>query len=154
MQLITTNYLEDASEVIQENCRTYKTTCEDEHFIHIIEQNRDALHNEFVLTNILYVLMDNENVEDTVNFYASISFRETLRGSNTIYRICIITKEETISPEPFNWFLKKALEDLSYEGDNVRIALTTNPLETTYCVATDEHINVCIEEIIRRIANQ
>ena len=80
MRLIETNYLADVGNVEITDCRTYQTTCDDENFGDIINENVYALEDEFLDASILFVLMDNVNIEDTTNFYSSISFRTYIIG--------------------------------------------------------------------------
>ena len=146
MRLITTNYLDGVGNVTIDTCRVYQTNCDDEHFTNIVLENRNLLGGEFVCTNHLYVLMDNESVEDTTNFYASISFRTTMRGNNMIYQICLITKENNISIDLLRDFLHNVLSILSLD-DSIRIAFSSDSLETTHGISTDEHINLCVENM-------
>ena len=150
MRLITTNYLEDVSNVEMANCRVYQTTCSDAHFANIISQNVDALQGEFVDTSILYVLMDNENVEDTTNYYSSLSFNTRQRGDNTIYQVCIVTKEDILSTDLMRGFFTNVFNFLSL-NNRIRIAFSTDPLETTYSIQTNEHINLCVENMIANL---
>ena len=150
MRIITTNYIGNIGNVTIDTCIIYQTTCDDEHFNSIILENRNLLIGEFVSTNQLYVLMDNESIEDTTNYYASISFNTRKRANNTIYQVCIITKEEGISIELLRNFLSKVIDGLSLD-DSIRIALSSNPLETTYSIASIELIELCLEDMFEEL---
>ena len=148
MVLITTNYLDGLGNVTIDTCRIYQTTCDDEHFINIISENRNLLVGEFVDTHQLFVLMDNVNVEDTANFYSSISFRPRKRGTDMIYQVCLVTKENDISIDLLRAFLLKLFDTLSLD-DSIRIAFSSNPLEATYSISNTDNINLCVDNIFR-----
>lgn len=153
MRLIETNYLADVSNVEINDCRIYKTTCDDEHFNDIIHENVYALEGEFLDTSILFVLMDNVNIEDTTNFYSSISFRTRQRGINTIYQVCIVTKENGISVDLLRDFLTDVFSNLSLDN-SIRIAFTSDPLETTFSIRTIENINQCVDNMLNELTLQ
>lgn len=150
MRLITTNYLADVGNVEMANCRVYQTTCEDVHFTNIISTNVAALQGEFVDTSILYVLMDNENVEDTTNYYSSLSFKTRQRGGDIIYQVCIVTKEDNISTDLMRVFFTIVFNNLSL-NNRIRIAFSTDPLETTYSIQSIEHIYLCVENMVANL---
>ena len=150
MRLIITNYLDDIGNVTIDTCRVYQTNCDDEHFTNIVLENRNLLGGEFLYTNYLYVLMDNESVEDTTNFYASISFRTRMRGNDTIYQVYLVTKENGINDDLLKDFLCNVLGNLSLD-DNIRIAFSSDHLEITYSISSDEHINLCVENMFEEL---
>ena len=147
MRLITTNYIEDVNNVEMANCRVYQTTCEDAHFANIIFENADILEGEFVNTNLLFVLMDNVNIENTENYYSSISFRTRRRGANLIYQVCVVTKEASNSIDLLKDFLFNVFSNLSLDN-RIRIAFSSDPLETTYSIRYNEQINLCIDNML------
>lgn len=153
MRLIETNYLTDVGNVEIADCRTYQTTCDDEHFGDIINENVYALEGEFLDASILFVLMDNVNIEDTTNFYSSISFRTRQRGINTIYQVCIVTKENGISVDLLRDFLTNVFSNLSLDN-SIRIAFTSDPLETTFSIRTIENINQCVGNLLNELEIQ
>ena len=134
MKFIQTSYLPAGviNNLNLNDVRVYKTTCEDRHFGEIIDLNKEYLDGEYAITNILYVLMDNTYVEDSDNFYASISIREYRKPNEVSYYPCVITCEKSLS---YNIYLKHLLEmvidnlssDNSYfsfdkeHKDNIRI---------------------------------
>ena len=153
MRLIETNYLADVGNVEITDFRTYQTTCDDEHFGDIINENVYALEGEFLDTSILFVLMDNVNIEDTTNYYSSISFRTRQRGINTIYQVCVVTKENGISTDLFRDFLTNVFHNLSLD-DSIRIAFTSDPLETTFSIRTIENINQCVNNMLNKLKSK
>lgn len=99
-----------------DDVRIYKTTCEDGHFLEIIDLNKDILDGEYAITNILYVLMDNTYVEDTDNVYASISIHEYRKPNGVSYYPCVITCEKSPSCNILKRLLEKAIDDLSSDN--------------------------------------
>ena len=95
--------------------------------------------------------MDNEHIDDTNNFYASISFYIHQRLDNVIYEICSITIEEQFDNENLETFIRKVIEWLPIIEDNVRVALSNSPLDTTYALSTENHITECINQIMQRV---
>lgn len=153
MKLIETNYLTDIGNIEITDCRIYQTTCDDKHFGGIINENVYALEGEFLDTSILFVLMDNVNIEDTTNFYSSISFRTRQRGINTIYQVCIVTKENGISIDLLREFITNVFNNLSLDN-SIRIAFTSDPLETTFSIRTIENINQCVNNMLNKLKSK
>ena len=120
MKFIKTIYLPANTTVNLANTRIYKTTCEDEHFLEIIDANKELLEGEYVITNILYVLMENENIEDTNQFYASITIQEEWKGDEVSYYPSVITCENLLSWEVcLKYLLEQAIENLSSENSYI-----------------------------------
>jgi hypothetical protein len=153
MRLIETNYLADIGNIEITGCRIYQTTCDDEHFGDIINENVYALEGEFINTSILFVLMDNVNIEDATNFYSSISFRVRQRGNNIIYQVCIVTKENGISMDLLRDFITKVFSNLSLDN-SIRIAFASDLLETTFSIRTIENINHCVENMLNKLESK
>ena len=151
MRLIETNYLANVENIDVNNCRVYQTTCDDEHFNEIINENIYALEGEFLDASVLFVLMDNVNIEDTTNFYSSISFRTRQRGNDAIYQVCVVTKENGISIDLLRDFLIKVFHNLSLDN-SIRIAFTSNPLEITFGIRTVGNINQCVDNLLNELA--
>lgn len=97
--------------------------------------------------------MDNGNIDDTTNFYSSISFRTRQRGTNTIYQVCVVTKEKGISMDLVRDFLTDVFRNLSAD-DSIRIAFTSAPLETTYSIRTIDNINQCVDNLLNELELQ
>ena len=117
MKFIQTNYLPIETKVDVSNTRVYGTTCDDKHFIEIIDTHRGELVGELVFTNILYVLMDNEYIEAATKFYASISIHKEKKGDQVSYYPCVVTYEKQLSLNiHLKYFLEKVIECLSYEN--------------------------------------
>lgn len=107
MRFILTHFAPTDTLVNVNDCRVYRTTCEDSHFIEIIESNKEILEGEFIHTNTLFVLMDNEYVESARNFYASISLHTKRKDDAISYYPCVVTCEELMC---WNVYLKYLLE--------------------------------------------
>lgn len=117
MKFIKTIYLPTNTTVNLANTRIYKTTCEDKHFLEIIDANKELLEGEYVITNILYVLMENENIEDTNKFYASITIQEEWKGDEVSYYPSVITCENLSSWDVcLKYLLEQVIENLSSEN--------------------------------------
>jgi hypothetical protein len=120
MKFVKTIYLPANTTVNLANTRIYKTTCEDKHFLEIIDANKELLGGEYVITNILYVLMENENIEDTNQFYASITIQEEWKGDEVSYYPNVITCEKLLSWEVcLKYLLEQAIENLSSENSYI-----------------------------------
>ena len=96
MKFIQTNYLPSNIKINIANTRIYGTTCEDTHFMEIIDANRESLDGEYIITNHLYVLMENDCIEDSKNYFASISIHEEQRGDDVSYYPCVVTSESLL----------------------------------------------------------
>ena len=105
MKFILTHFAPNKTIVNVNNCRVYRTTCEDSHFIEIIESNKEILEGEYIYTNTLFVLMDNEYIEDTRNHYVSISLHTKRKNDTISYYPCVITCEELIGWENYLTYL-------------------------------------------------
>ena len=132
MKFIQTNYLATNTIVNPSNIRIYSTTCEDKHFIDIIETNKESLIGEYIISNRLYVLVENEYIEDAKNFYASISLHEEHRGNDVSYYPCVVTCESLSDSERYlKHLIEQVIEHLSSDNsyfsfdkqhkDNIRI---------------------------------
>ena len=93
MKFIQTNYLPSNTEINLANTRIYGTTCDDVHFLEIVDANRESLEGEYIISDQLYVLMENEHIDDTKNFFASISIHKEQRGKDVSYYPCVVTSE-------------------------------------------------------------
>mgnify|MGYP003560002342 FL=1 len=114
MKFILTHFAPTKTKVDVNNCRVYRTTCEDPHFIEIIESNKEILEGEFIHTNSLFVLMDNEYVEYTRNHYVSISLHTKRKNDTISYYPCVITCEELICWENYlKYLLGRVIRHLS-----------------------------------------
>ena len=109
MKFIQTNYLPSNTEINLANTRIYGTTCDDAHFMEIVDANREFLEGEYIITNLLYVLMENECIEETENFFASISIHKEQRGEDVSYYPCVVTSENLMD---FNRYLLYLIEQV------------------------------------------
>ncbi len=117
MKFIQTNYLPLNTEINLADTRIYSTTCEDKHFIEIIDANKDFLEGEYIITNLLYVLMENECIEETKNFFASISIHKEHKDQYVYYYPCIITSESLLdSNTHLIYLIEKVIEYLSTDN--------------------------------------
>lgn len=116
MHFIQTNYLPQNTRIDLANTRIYGTTCEDIHFKEIIAANKKSLDGEYI-TNLLYVLMENESIEDAKDIYASISLHEERSGDYESYYPCVITSEELLDAKVcLKYLLEKVIEHLSSDN--------------------------------------
>lgn len=151
MKVIVTNYVNRMAIDTIGECRVYgETDCTDQHFPDLINENREALGVEFKGGNKLYVLMDNVNISEDFNSYASISFITRQRGDDTIYQIGLITQEGGVSHEVLKEFILKVFEKLSWE-EKIRIAFTSDPLETTYRVDEIGNRELCFNNLMEEL---
>lgn len=150
MTFIETNYVTRPIGVMKDECRVYETDCNDQHFSDLIQENRDSLRDKFIDSHELYVLMDNVNVRNEFNSYASISFITRRRGENIIYQIGVITKERCVSHVVLKEFILKVFEKLSWE-EYIRIAFTSDSLETTYRVDEIGNRELCFNNLMEEL---
>ena len=151
MIFIETNYVPHAIPVTMEDCRVYgETDCNNHYFDALIYENRDVLQDEFIEGNKLFVLMDNKNLQKSPDYYASITFKAYQRGEDTIYQTCLITKERCVSIIILKEFISRVFKKLSWEG-HLRIAFTSNPLETTYRIDDGGNRERCINNLIEEL---
>ena len=150
MTFVETNYVTRTTGVTMDECRVYETDCNDQHFSDIIHENKDWLRDKFRESNELYILMDNVYVRNEFNSYASISFITRRRGDDTIYQIGLITNEGGVSHEVLKEFLLKVFEKVSWE-EQIRIAFTSDPLETTYRVDEIGNRELCFNNLMEEL---
>lgn len=142
MVYIDTDFHFEINHVNLGQTRVYQTDCDDTFLTRIIDINRERLEG-INLPSCIFVLTENEDIEDINEAYASISFQEIQRDADYLYVATIVTCENIFNKEEcLRRLFNLSLEFIS--GDNIRLQVN----DFSIGLLTDEHINQGVTKLI------
>lgn len=142
MVYIDTDFHPDVNHVDLSQTRVYQTDCDNTFLKRIIEIHKERLEG-VNLPSYIFVLTENEHIEDINEAYASISFQKVQRDAYFLYVATIVTCENIINMEEcLRQLFNLSLEFIS--GDNVRLQVN----DFSIGLLTDEHIIQGVNKLI------